>query len=143
MFDSLVQSIQIVTRYIGKHVMFNVVVHVPIQKSNDGIESERSAAQSEISCVPFKSHVLCVVTKEEQKSTVKWPQTKNDRDKPVAINEREDRDAQVASKHDTSPQSGRSSEMWLVTWVAHIFPHRVPTEMTGRIMFCCNKDGLS
>ena len=46
--DQPMQLAKVVTGNGGVHVVFGVVIHVPIEKLHDGIEVDRTAAKAEV-----------------------------------------------------------------------------------------------
>ena len=61
MFDESVQSAEFVTRNRGIHVVFDVVVHMPVEKLDNWVEVNRAAAEAEVRYFVLKTHMLCGV----------------------------------------------------------------------------------
>ena len=57
-FNHLMEFRQIVGRYIGVHVVLDVVFHLPVQKTENGIQINRSGAVAMIFDVFIKTCVL-------------------------------------------------------------------------------------
>jgi len=48
MLYGAIQACQLVARHFGMHVMFDVVVHVPVEKLHNRVEVNRACAKAEI-----------------------------------------------------------------------------------------------
>jgi predicted regulator of amino acid metabolism with ACT domain len=55
-----------VVRHKGKHVMFHVVIHIPIDESAERIHVNRSAVQTVIEHVLREAGMLCRIVNDHQ-----------------------------------------------------------------------------
>ena len=65
MADHFVKLAEIVAGHRGIHVVLDVVVHLPIEKSNHRVECECAAAEAEIADIVLEADMLGVVAQEE------------------------------------------------------------------------------
>ena len=101
--NRLMQFRQIVARHRSVHVVFDVVVHVPVEKPEKRIHSECPAAEAEIRNVVLQADVLSVVAHEEEPAPVERAQTRHERDEPPAIVQGDDQDQAVDCKMGACP----------------------------------------
>ena len=61
MFDQRVQLTQVIARNANIHVVLGVEVHMPVQKANNRVRHERSAAKPKIGHVVPQADMLGVI----------------------------------------------------------------------------------
>lgn len=114
-FYHLMKSAQSVTGNRRIHVMFDVEVHVPVEKLDDRIGGKGAAAESRVSGVILESNVLGVVAKKEKPRAVKGGQGKHDGDHPPTVESADSDDRHMASQNKTSP-AGRGTAGARIGW---------------------------
>jgi len=71
MLDKLMQLSQVVAWNANVHVVLRVVVHMPVEKTDDRVRDERSAAETKVGCIVLQADMLGVVAEEEKPASVK------------------------------------------------------------------------
>ena len=64
------EVVQVVARYRGIHVVLDVVVHLPIEKSQDRVQVNGPCAQTEVVDVVHQAAVLGVVAEKKEPCTI-------------------------------------------------------------------------
>ena len=103
MLNYLMQFAQVVTGHRGIHVVFDMKVHVPVEKLDKGIQDDRARTEPEVGHIVLQPHVLGVITQKEQATTVEGRQGDQNWDQPETKIERDDSEQGMAHQQDTRP----------------------------------------
>ena len=87
MFNHVVQLAEIVAGDGGIHMMFDVVIHVPVQKAQKRVENDGARIQAIIADIIRESRVLGFVTQELQCTAIKRGESHKERDLPQTKSE--------------------------------------------------------
>ena len=60
-FDEPVQATESVTWHCSIHMVFDMVVHMPVEKLDNWVEVDRAAAEAKVRHVVLKANMLCGV----------------------------------------------------------------------------------
>ncbi len=101
--DQPMEPIQIVARHGSEHVVLDMVIHLPVKKTEHRVEGECAAAQAEIIHVVLEPHVLGFVAEEEQPRAVNLVSEAQDRNDPPTCRQRKGKNRRMPSQHDTCP----------------------------------------
>ena len=69
-FDGRVQLAEPVARHAGVHVVFDVVIHVPVEEAEERIQDDRAGAEPKVWHVVLQADVLGVVAQKQQPAAV-------------------------------------------------------------------------
>ena len=103
------ESAQMVAGHGVVHVMFNVIVHVPIEKTDQGVHQDRSRAKTKVEYGVGQTCVLCIVAKETEPLPVKNPERRQHGNYPKSHSKGGHDDGSVTQKHKACPADKRSS----------------------------------
>ena len=99
----LMQLAEVVARHRGVHVVFRVVVHLPVQEAEERIQQDGPAAKPVIRHLILEPGVLGVVAQPLQPAAVERRQRDHDRHQPQAEGERDDDDQGLPQELDARP----------------------------------------
>ncbi len=77
--DEPMKSSQPVAGNGGVHVMFNMIVHVPVKKLDDRISGEGAAAEPKIGYLVLQADVLRIAAKKQEPAAIKGREADEDR----------------------------------------------------------------
>ncbi len=86
MLDHLMQFAQVVTRHRRIHVVFDMKVHVPVEKLDKGIQDDRARTEPKIGHIVLQPHMLGVIAQKEQAAAIEGRQGDQNRQQPESQN---------------------------------------------------------
>src|SRR5579859_2706948 len=87
----------------GVHMVLDVVVHVPVQKADNGIDDEGAGAQAKVGDIILETGVLGVIAEVLEQAAIKRGQGEYDDELPQSKIERHSQDEQVAEQDEARP----------------------------------------
>ncbi len=81
-FDQLMQATEPITGDRGVHVVFRMIIHMPIKKLDYGVDRKGPATKPKVGDVVLKTDVLGTVAKKKEPAAVKRTEGGQDRDRP-------------------------------------------------------------
>ena len=113
-------------------MVFDVVVHVPVQKTDEWIRDESPGAKPVVRHIVLKPGVLSVVAQILKPASVERSERNQDRHQPQPEVERDDDDQNVTRQRQASPVEqvapGRYSRFWKEDFFPATF-HLAETEL--------------
>ena len=103
MFKRLAQSREIVERDSGKHVMFHVVLHVPVEKGRHRTAGIRPAAKAKIGDVGREADMLRNCAEKLQPGAVLAAKGDDDDQEPMTSGDEKSGQDQVTNQDDSGP----------------------------------------
>ena len=97
------QTTEFVTWDSSIHVVFSVVIHVPVEELNDGIEVNGATAEAEVRHFVLKADVLCRVAQILEPGTKHFGESDYERYDPVSQRESRASNEEVTDQHNTFP----------------------------------------
>ena len=104
---------KVVTGNRSIHMVFDVIVHVPIEKGQEGIQNYGSGTESEIGYIVPKPCMLSAVAQIAQPAAVEWRKGGQDWQHPETKVERESDNQNMAQENDTGPAKQMTSPRWV------------------------------
>ena len=101
--DETMEFAQFVARDGGVHMVFSVVIHLPIKEPDNRVQGKSPAGAAEIRDVVLQSNMLGVVAKEEEPATIEGRKRNQYRDQPVPGVDRNRDDQPVTDEQDPRP----------------------------------------
>ena len=114
-------------------MVFGVVVHMPVEKLEQGIEVDRAAAEAKIRYFVLQTNMLCGVAEGLQPRSEHFRKCDDQRDNPVPICQRYTRDREVADEQSALPSGVGATPFWIAFGKEHSNPGIFPVDMAGKI----------
>ena len=113
--------------------MLGVVVHVPVEKLEQGVEVDRAAAEAKIWHLVLQPNVLCGVAKGLQPRSEHFGKCDDQRDNPVPISQRYTRDREVADEQGALPSGVGATPLWVAFGKEYSNPGIFSVDMAGKV----------
>ena len=113
--------------------MLGVVVHMPVEKLEQGIEVDRAAAEAEIRHLVLQSNMLCGVAEGLQPRSEHFGKCDDQRDNPVPIYQRYTCDQEVADEQGALPPGVSATPLWIAFGKEHSNPGIFPIDIAGKV----------
>jgi len=103
MFDRLAQARKVVEGHSREHVMFNVVLHVPVKKGRQPATRVSSAAEAKIGGVGRQSDMLWHSAQHLQPGAILTSESDDDNQEPMTGDDKKCRQGEVSQEDNASP----------------------------------------
>lgn len=113
--------------------MLGVVVHMPVEKLEQGIEVDRAAAEAKIRYFVLQPNVLCGVAEGLQPRSEHFWKCDDQRNNPVPICQRYTRDREVADEQGALPSGVGATPLWIAFGKEHSNPGIFPVDIAGKV----------
>ncbi len=114
-------------------MVFGVVVHMPVEKLEQGIEVDRAAAETKIRHLVLQANVLCIVAEKVQPRPEHFRKCDDQRNNPVPIRQRYTRDQEVADEQGALPSGVGATPLWIALGKEHSNPGIFPVDIAGKV----------
>ena len=114
-------------------MVLGVVIHMPVEKLEQGIEVDRAAAEAKIRYFVLQPNVLCGVAKGLQPRSKHFGKCDDQWDNPVSICQRYTRDREVADEQGALPSGVGATPLWIAFGKEHSNPGIFPVDMAGKV----------
>ena len=107
MFDQFVEFSEVIARNGCVHVVFDMVVHLPVKEADDRMNGEGAAAEAEVINIVLEASMLCVVTEEKEPLSDAAGRAAENGDDPLSGSKRRHQDQGMPGKRDARPADRR------------------------------------
>lgn len=114
-------------------MVLGVVIHMPVEKLEQGIEVNRAAAEAKIRYFVLQPNVLCGVAEGLQPRSEHFRKCDDQRNNPVPICQRYTRDREMADEQGALPSGVGATPLWIAFGKEHSNPGIFPVYMAGKV----------